>query len=268
MRLALVTTPRRWQSRIPRLIPGAWPKSSALKITDALMVSRQPRLAKQPGGHLFRCEVLFGNAARRLAMPSIVAIDGLDRGNGLLHGAEGEQPFSEREDPAQAGVLSDHRFARGQVARIPLAEPTAAEPDVLILGDGEFRARILEVPGVRAEDVERHRYGRHQPPAPRGQELTVPGVLGGHRQLERLRGSCRQPGEALPFQVLAPVVDFTAVFDVVAGLAVVADGGEEPGRRIIGHGPEIEVDRLPGLPVLRFEPVQGHPAVVSAEVLP
>src|SRR5262245_50621267 len=110
MRLALVTTPRRWQSMIPRLIPGAWPKSSALKIMNELMISHQPRLTKQPGGNLFGCEVLLGDAARRQAMPSRVAIDGLDRGNGLLHGAEGEQPFSEREDPPQAGVLSDHRF--------------------------------------------------------------------------------------------------------------------------------------------------------------
>src|SRR5688572_1360524 len=165
MRLALATTPRSWHSMMPRLIPGPCPKSSALKITRMVMASREPRLREQPARHALRREVLLRYATRRLAVAAIVTVDRIDGGEGLIHGAEGEETLPGGQHVAEPGVLGDDGLPARQVAGVAFAEPAAPEADVLILRDGQLAPRGPEVARIRPKDIERHGERRDESPA-------------------------------------------------------------------------------------------------------
>src|SRR5262245_64931610 len=94
--------------------------------------------------------------------------------------------------------------------------------------------------------------------------FTVGRIVGKHRQLKSLRRALRQREKFLPFVMLAPVVDFAVVGDIVSRLAVVTDGREKKRLSFIGHGPVIEVD---GLSCLAIEPaIDGYAAIRGAKV--
>jgi hypothetical protein len=56
-----------------------------------------------------------------------------------------------KQDIAEAGILSNHRPPGSQVADAAVAEPSAAESDILVLGDGEFPPRLLNVLAIAIE---------------------------------------------------------------------------------------------------------------------
>src|SRR5437660_12376157 len=98
-------------------------------------------------------------------MARVIRIDGVDGGSRLLHCGYGEQAFPRGQDVREARVLRDNRFAARQIARVALAEPSASQTNVLILGDSELAPRMSEVLLVGAEYVQRHREGRNDLPA-------------------------------------------------------------------------------------------------------
>src|SRR5207244_107030 len=91
-----------------------------------------------------------------------------------------------RQYIAEPGLLGDYRLATGQETGIPLAEPAASQPNVLVLGDRKLGARILNVVPIGAEDVERHPVRGDHAPAMSLESFPIRPLAGHHRQLERL----------------------------------------------------------------------------------
>src|SRR5215208_1924157 len=91
------------------------------------------RLVDEPTEHLVGVEVLLGDGARRDRVPRIIALDLLDRGNGLLHRGEWEDALIDRQDRGKAGILDDDRPAGGEVAGGAAAEPARLPEDVAVL---------------------------------------------------------------------------------------------------------------------------------------
>src|SRR5262245_59254777 len=98
----------------------------------------QPHVREEPRCHLSGLEVLFRHGPRRLAMTPVIAVDRLDGCHRLIHRGEGEEALPGGKQLAESGVLGDHGLAAGQVAGVALAEPAAAEADVLVLGYREL----------------------------------------------------------------------------------------------------------------------------------
>ena len=79
-----------------------------------------------------------------------------------------------------------------------------------------------------------------------------------------MAGVLRQIEKFLPLVVLAPVIDFAVVLDVVAALAVVADSRKKTRLGLVDHRPKIQIYRLSCLPVAVT--VERNPAVGRAKV--
>src|SRR5258708_3038418 len=126
-------------------------------------------------------------------MTRVIGAYRLKRGQRLFHRVKGKQPFAGRQDVAEAGVLRYDRTSGGKIAGAALAEPAAAEADILVLGHGKLAARGAYViaigPGIGAELV---RVG-DAPAMALQHPFHV--FIRSHRQLDRLRDTPRQIDE-------------------------------------------------------------------------
>ena len=88
---------------------------------------------EQAPEHLVRVEVLLGDLARSAAVAWVVSIQLLDGGQHVVFGLEGEEAPAGGKKATEAGVLRDHRTARGEVTVVnpPAAPVGSALPEVL-----------------------------------------------------------------------------------------------------------------------------------------
>src|SRR5262245_41114850 len=107
-----------------------------------------PEVVEEPGQDGLGPEVVLGDGTGRTAVAVVVGPGGFERGEGLVGRVEGEQALARGERTAEPRVLGDDGSAGGEVAGAPLAEPAAAEPDVLVLGHGELAPRRPDVVAV------------------------------------------------------------------------------------------------------------------------
>ena len=198
-------------------------------------------------------------------MARVVGVDAPDRLENLLQRREGEQPFAGRQDVAEAGVLGDDRTAAREVAGAAVAEPAAAQPHVLVLGDRELAARLADVLPIGVEVLVECR-GVTDAPSVRREHLAVLIERVHEGELERLVAVARQVDELLELEVLAPVVGLAAEGDRAVRLTPVGDRRERLGCAAVKRRPEIHHDRLTRRH--EREPIgPGHPAIGVAVVL-
>src|SRR5690349_8064139 len=88
---------------------------------------------------------------RRTAMLRIIRVDRLYGGQDLLRRLKREEALACRECAAEARILSYHGAPRSKVLGAALAEPSAAEAHVLVLGYREFAARSADVAVIGVE---------------------------------------------------------------------------------------------------------------------
>src|SRR5262249_41373763 len=153
---------------------------------------------------------------------------------------ESEQPAARGEDVAEARVLSNHRPAGSQVLRAALAEPAAAEADVLVFGHSELSAGPGDIPPVDVE-IARDAAGRPKLPAVALKQPLVFVVAARQSQLERLNRAAGQVEKLQEFVVFAPVVDLAPELDL-ARLPPVSDRRERFARPAVLRLPEVEED--------------------------
>src|SRR5262249_33711376 len=127
------------------------------------------------------------------------------------------------------------------------AEPTTAQPHVLVFGDREFATRGLHIvsigPRIGGEGV-----GVGQLPTTRFEQAPFVGgqTVQGHGQLDRLADAAGQVDKLEKLMMLAPVIDVALILDVVPRLPPIAYGGKLlAGRR--STLPDVEQYRLAGL---------------------
>src|SRR6185312_5449672 len=116
--------------------------------------SYELRLGQQFCSDARGVEEFARDLAGSAAMASVVGINGFNGVDRLVDVGECKETFTGGKDVGEAGVLGDDRFSAGEIADVALAEPAAVEADVLVLGNGELRARSTDVGGICAEDVE------------------------------------------------------------------------------------------------------------------
>src|SRR5581483_3334648 len=145
-------------------------------------------------------QVLLRDPPRGEGVSAIVGLDRLDRRRRLVERRERVQAFAAREMLAEAGVLHDDRPAAREVARAPVAEPSAPRRDEDLLADGELAARSGDVVAPRIEG-RRRRMRVAESPA-RALELRARNVLAGDRELERRSNTPRQVEELRQLEIL------------------------------------------------------------------
>ena len=161
----------------------------------------------------------------------------------LLERREREQAFAGRQDVAETGFLRDHRPAARQVSRAAIAEPVAAQPDVLVLRHREFPFRLPDELTTRRHRSTTQRVrtavqhvGREHLAA--AAEAVEQGTLAG--------GGGAGGGVVEELEVLAPAIHLPVQRDGPPRLAPVADGREGIRRSASKEFPEVDHDRLPG----------------------
>src|SRR5262245_11221987 len=82
---------------------------------SAMAASTQIQLPGQGAENFRRLEALLGQTARGAGVSPVVAIDRARRLGGLVDRREGQQPFTARQQIADAGVLGEHRPAAGEI---------------------------------------------------------------------------------------------------------------------------------------------------------
>src|SRR5947207_11955416 len=92
------------------------------------------RLLDQPAEDLVRVEILLGDGTSGLSMPRIVRYDLMDCGNRFLHRRKWQQPFPDRKDGRETGILDNDGPASGQVAGGALTEPARLTLNIAVLG--------------------------------------------------------------------------------------------------------------------------------------
>src|SRR5207249_4406414 len=92
----------------------------------------------------FMAEKVARNGQRRATVTRVVCVDRFDGGDDFLQGRKREESFAGRQGLAEAGLLRDDGASGGEVGGGAVAEPAAAQADVLFLGDGEFAARTAD----------------------------------------------------------------------------------------------------------------------------
>src|SRR5581483_3863021 len=130
-----------------------------------------------------------------------------------------------RQDVAEACLLRDHGTSARQVARAAIAEPAAAQADVLVLGHGDLAERTADVAAVRVQGSREVQCVDDLPSVALEQGAVVGGEAA-EAQLEGLAGDRWQVEELRELDVLAPGVDLPFVLDVAVTLAPVADRRE------------------------------------------
>src|SRR6266540_5753290 len=224
-----------------------------------------PQVFEHAPQHDAIIETLARDSLRRRRVTLVVRIDSCGGVLDFLHRGKTEQPLAGRQHIAEASLLCDHRPAAGQIRGAAIAEPAAAQADVLVLRHGELAPRLADI-GTIGVDVRREAQGiPHQPSV----VLEQPAVLvfiAAQRQLEALAGSDRQIDELHELVVLAPVIDLSAIHDLAPWLPPVADRRKGVGGSVTKWRPEIEHDRLPCRDELEALG-DGHQAIVAAVVL-
>src|SRR4029078_2027273 len=79
-----------------------------------------------------------------MAMALIGAIDEVDTGCCFLQCVESYDAFAHGEPAIDAGVLHQHRPARGQVAGAAIAEPSRSHLYIQVLGYAELGSRAAD----------------------------------------------------------------------------------------------------------------------------
>src|SRR5215475_5335200 len=175
----------------------------------------------QTAHYFFRCEILRGDFARRAAIAFVIAFDRVHRRQDVFHRSEAEESLARRQRLAEAGLLSDHRAAGGQVTGAAVAEPAGTGTNVLVARDGELSARALDIAPV-AIDVFRYLHRMRLAPAVLAEQslyfLVHPGG-----QLEWRFTAARQVEEFFKLAILRPVIGVVAIGNV---LALVMPGGD------------------------------------------
>ena len=78
-------------------------------------------------------------------MPRIVRYDLMDCGNRFLHRRKWQQPFPDRKDGRETGILDNDGPASGQVAGGALTEPARLTLNIAVLGHAPFGHRRLDI---------------------------------------------------------------------------------------------------------------------------
>src|SRR5689334_14180544 len=78
-------------------------------------------------------------------MPLVIAIDRLKGADRFLQAGKSEHPLAIREKGTRAGMLNDHRFAAGQKAKRPVADPSRLKLDISGLGAAKLPSRLLDI---------------------------------------------------------------------------------------------------------------------------
>src|SRR5438270_117379 len=173
------------------------------------------------------------------AMSLVIRIRILNGFDDLVQAREAEQSMAGWQDTAKAGLLCDHGFARRQVLRAPLTEPTAAQAHVLVLGYREFAAGASDVVPIGVEIGGKAESVPYFPALALQQEL-IGLVVTAQGQLKRLARVARQIDEFKELQMFAPVVDFALERKFAARLPPVAYRGERIAATIAVPLPQIE----------------------------
>src|SRR3989442_3875768 len=142
---------------------GKGPALVFTSVRATLSLRPQPDFRQHAREHDVVTEAVARDGGRRAAVALVVRIDALDRVEDLLHRREAEQPFAGWQVIAESGFLRDHRPACRKVGCRSIAEPAAARPCVLILGDSELSARPADVLSVPVEIARQARRVPHLP---------------------------------------------------------------------------------------------------------
>ena len=191
-------------------------------------------------------EIVAGDLPGGSPVFFIIAIDGFHRRYKFFWGGESEQSGARGQDIVKAGLLCDHRSPGSQVGDGAVAEPAAAQDDVLFLGHGEFAAGARDVVAVGVQIAGDFHAGA-DPPAVAFEQLLVCGVVAGKGQFKGLRWDfLRQVDELQKLVVFAPAQHLSVQLHFAPGLPPVADGGEGGGVPAAGVLPEFHHHGLPG----------------------
>jgi len=172
----------------------------------------------------------------------IVIFNGhLQAARSFVHVAKAQETCRIRQESAGAGVLDNGRFAAGQIAESPIADPGGLQPDTGWLYAAKFAARLLNVslivPGSASD-----RPGIPHTPSALSQHLLLFGVADPqtNSQLEWLRRAPRQVQER---QKAVPLFIRIGLVPILNPLVPPICYGSE--RRVwfgFGHGPRIQKD--------------------------
>src|SRR5262249_11770360 len=108
--------------------PGGMLCFKSLVPIGLLTVRSGQRAFENAPRDLPRVEVLLRQRPRQPAVPLVVRLDGREGADGLIRGPEAEETLGVRQKATRAGVLDHGRFATGQVAQTPVANPGVLEP--------------------------------------------------------------------------------------------------------------------------------------------
>ena len=168
---------------------------------------------------------------------------------------------------AEPGILGDHRPARRQIGRAAIAEPAAAESDVLVLGDRELASRRGDVTTIFVEIRGKVQRVPHVP-ALAQEHLPIRLVVLAQRQLEALLHAGGEIEELEELVVLAPGVALAPEDQLALPLPPVADGREHRAGRRGPLAPEVEdhgLARRPEVVAVRDRQEAIGPAVILPE---
>src|SRR5437870_3822499 len=212
----------------------------------------QPYATQHIAQDTLSSEILLGNAACGLRLPLIIVCHRSDGCQRFVFRPESEETRTRGNDTAESCILRDHRTASGEITGAAIAEPATAQPDVLILGNGELAAGGTDVRTVSAGVRQAHRGHNAPTMAAHGGLLIVTHTANG--QLKRQGRTRRQVDEMLKFEMLTPIVGFALPDNILASMLPVRDRGERRRRcRGSAGGPPIETDCGPcGLPLEPF----------------
>src|ERR1051326_7357365 len=112
-----------------------------------------PCLCGHAADDLLGVKILAGNLASGSAVSRVIALDGVQSGEDIVHRGETKQAVPRGNELAEARLLGDHRLRPRQIADAAVAAPAAVEARVLILGNGELAPRAADVVSV-GKDVQ------------------------------------------------------------------------------------------------------------------
>src|SRR5262245_27815006 len=103
--------------------------------------------------HNVMAEMLARDRPCATSVALVVGVDALDSRDRFLLSVIGKEAFACGHQISESGVLRNHRPTRREVLRTAFAEPTAAEPHILVLGHREFPTGLADVVAVLIEMV-------------------------------------------------------------------------------------------------------------------
>src|SRR5439155_21058989 len=145
--------------------------------------------------------------ARRVAVPLIIRIDGLQCGRRFVHGRETKHPLAVRQPGARAGVLDHDGLPAGQITQRSIADPRVLEFHARRLCTTELATRSLDIGAVLLRAA-RYLSRMSNPPAVALQARSIVRILIDQiqRELERLgrvAGEIQELKKGHPLRVLS-----------------------------------------------------------------